>query len=172
MDFIKVVKINIKTIFKNTVLLTNCIFSILAIILSFITWEELGVNKIQNRINILVGIILISIILSIIYISLLKKTNTIWQNGGKKITLCYGDIMKVAFPRRNKKNRIVVIPVNTSFDTIVDEDITSVDKPLISPISLHGQWIKRILKSSKTLEQLDKDMIVTSALKTILLLSI
>ena len=80
--------------------------------------------------------------------------------------------MKVAFPRRNKKNRIVVIPVNTSFDTIVDEDITSVDKPLISPISLHGQWIKRILKSSKTLEQLDKDMIVTSALKTILLLSI
>lgn len=158
MDFIKVVKINIKTIFKNTVLLTNCIFSILAIILSFITWEELGVNKIQNRINILVGIILISIILSIIYISLLKKTNTIWQNGGRKITLCYGDIMKVAFPRRNKKNRIVVIPVNTSFDTIVDEDITSVDKPLISPISLHGQWIKRILKSSKTLEQLDKDI--------------
>lgn len=66
------------------------------------------------------------------------KKNTIWEKGNNKITAIYGNILDEA----SEHEEIRVIPVNTAFDTIVDAPC-STDKPLVSPNSLHGQWIKR-----------------------------
>lgn len=64
----------------------------------------------------------------------------IWENASGKVSVRYDDIMKIAFPKKYKKNKIVVIPVNTCFDTQVDEDIARCDKPLVLnnpvPVSL------------------------------------
>lgn len=156
-NFINTLKINFNYICKKTIIITSTLFSLIAISLSFISWEEMGITSFLSRSLILIGIIIISIILAILT-CFFKRTNTVWQNGSGKIVLRYGDIIKIAFPKFNNKNKIIVIPVNTSFDTIVDEDISSVDKPLVSPNSIHGQWLKKIINSNKTIEQLDQDI--------------
>ena len=51
---------------------------------------------------------------------------------------------------------MLVIPVNSCFDTIVDEDISSCSKPLVSPNSLHGKWIRSMIKHEFTLDEIDK----------------
>ena len=41
--------------------------------------------------------------------------------------------MKDGFDKRNKEEKLFVIPVNSCFDTIVDEDISTCSKPFVSP---------------------------------------
>ena len=60
----------------------------------------------------------------------------------------------MSFYSKNKDKKIVVIPVNTHFDTIVDECIDCVDKPLVSANSIHGQWIKKMLENN-SIEEID-----------------
>lgn len=93
-----------------------------------------------------------------------KNQNTITTQSTTKINVVYGDIFKIAFSEGNKQDikRIVVIPVNTCFDTIVDEDIALVKKPLVSPTSIHGQWIKQV---SKTLHIGEIDKRIADSLK-------
>lgn len=158
MFLLRTIKLNINFIYRKTLIVASTIFSLTAIFLSFITWQEIGITSIYSRLLILISIIFISTVLTIFNYTFLKKTNTVWQNGSGKIILRYGDIIKTAFSKRNKKDKIIVIPVNTSFDTIVDEDISSVDKPLVSPKSIHGQWLNNIINSNKTIKQLDIDI--------------
>ena len=63
--------------------------------------------------------------------------------------------MKEGFDKRNKEEKLFVIPVNSCFDTIVDEDISSCSKPLVSPNSLHGRWIKAMVNNGFTIEDID-----------------
>ncbi len=74
-----------------------------------------------------------------------------WSNGDGKINICYADIMKISFPRKSKGKKIVVIPVNTSFDTIVDENLASCDRPLVSATTVHGLWLKNMVKNESKL---------------------
>lgn len=37
--------------------------------------------------------------------------------------------------------------MNTHFDTILDENIADVDKPLVSPSTIHGLWLKKSYKN-------------------------
>ena len=54
-----------------------------------------------------------------------------------------------------RKKKLFVIPVNSCFDTIVDEDISTCSKPLVSPNSLHGRWIKTMVNKGFTIEEID-----------------
>ena len=58
-------------------------------------------------------------------------------------------------PMPNKLPVFFVIPVTSCFDTIVDEDISSCSKPLVSPNSLHGRWIKAMVNNGFTIEDID-----------------
>ena len=94
-------------------------------------------------------------VISIIWTCILKKSKTIWKNASGKIKVCYSDIIQESFNIKSKKERLFVIPVNSTFDTIVDEDISSCFKPLVSPNSLHGRWIKEMVKDGFCLEDID-----------------
>lgn len=85
----------------------------------------------------------------------LKRENTVYEKGSKSINIIYGDLFEIAFQKDGNKG-IVVVPVNTAFDTIVDEKISNVDKPLVSPKTLHGQWITKMLGYGFTMEELDE----------------
>ena len=139
-------------------MIAGTLFSIIAILLSFISWYDLGLEDLNTRAVILVCTPVATLLLSAIYILFLKKNHIIWEKGSGKIVVCYADIIKKAFPRKNHKKRIVVIPVNTCFDTIVDDDIALIDNPLVSPKSLHGQWVTNLLKAGKKRESLDEDI--------------
>lgn len=55
--------------------------------------------------------------------------------------------MKIAFPKKCGRKKIVVISVNTAFDTIVDENLALYSKPLVSPNTIHGRWINNMIKN-------------------------
>ena len=62
---------------------------------------------------------------------------------------------KTAFSTKGKK-RIVVVSVNTTFDTIVDENLAVVNKPLVSPSTIHGQWLNCMKKKNVPISDIDK----------------
>lgn len=157
-DVLKFLKVNINPIIKNAFNFCGVIFSILSILLTCFTWDDVGIESKRERFIILFLICLSTMMLSFLYFILFKKRRILWENGNGKIIVSYGDILKKAFPRKNKKKKIIVIPVNTCFDTIVDEDIADVINPLISPNSIHGKWIKSLLKTGYNLSEIDSVM--------------
>lgn len=138
------VKLNLIVIIKTTIKISGALFGLIAIFLSFMSWEDIGVNSICYRIGLLMGMIILALFISIVYIVFIRRSCTIWKCGNAEITVCYSDILRKGFAKKVRKDRIIVIPVNTCFDTIVDNDISIVEKPLISPNSIHAQWIEKM----------------------------
>lgn len=156
MEFLKKIKLNIIPIIKQTILLSGSIFSVLTIVLSFITWEDMKIENIWIKICILFGIILISFLVSLFFIVVILKNKKLWANGKNKVLAFYGDIFKIT---NKQEKKIVVIPVNDTFETIVDDDLVQ-DKPLVSLTTIHGQWIKYMNSKgidSKTLSTMISD---------------
>lgn len=84
-----------------------------------------------------------------------KNTILIWKRGTGSINICYGDLFKIALKDTNK-NKFIVIPVNATFDTIVDgPDIT---RPLVSDNTLHGKWLNRCNEWGLSIENIDKQI--------------
>lgn len=65
----------------------------------------------------------------------------LWNRGSGAIFTCYGDLFAIARHDTEYK-KFVVIPVNTTFDTIVEDAGTQQQAPLVSPNTLHGMWIR------------------------------
>lgn len=137
------VYINLKTIISRFIKICGGVFSVVIVILTFFSWNDMRLVTICDRFLFLVAIIIVSLIIAVLIIAF-ENTNVIWEKGGGKISIIYGDVLKLGFPKQNVENRIIVIPVNTHFDTIVDECIGEVDKPLVSIKSIHGQWLKKM----------------------------
>ena len=155
MRFREILRRNVETIIKTTLAVAGGLFGILSILLSFITWEEVGIVGASKKIVIFLIILLCALVIGILTILLFKRNNLIWENGDGKINICYLDIMKLAFDKKNRSKKIVVIPVNTSFDTIVDENLSLYDKPLVSPTTVHGMWIKNMVKQGFSIQDID-----------------
>lgn len=85
----------------------------------------------------------------------IPKQKTIWKSGNNSFKYIVGDIIKSSFNNKDGKPKIVVIPVNTSFETHLSQNLETEIYPLVSEITIHGQWLKKILKIIKK-EDLDK----------------
>ena len=154
-----VIKQNINLIYKCLIRCIGITTSILSVLFLFITWEDIGITKILYKF-IIIGIICIILLAwSTIWSCVLKKQKIIWQRASGRIIVQYGDLLRKGFDKKNKRNRLIVIPVNSAFDTIVDADISLCSKPLVSPNSLHGKWIRRYLENGGTIEDIDKKII-------------
>jgi len=81
------------------------------------------------------------------------RKNKIIDETQLSIILRYGNLWKYGFPRFCKKERIVVVNVNTAFDTIVDPP--GVHNPLVSARTVHGQWIEQMKKQGVTPNELN-----------------
>lgn len=89
-----------------------------------------------------------------------NKDTVIWHNGSKSIEIIEGDIFRFAFENRSRTiKNIVVIPVNTAFDTHVSTKLETDGTPLVSENTLHGKWLIRWTKSGKSVTDLDKRII-------------
>lgn len=138
MNFFKKIKLNIMPILRGTFYICSLIFSFLTFILTFVTWEDMAIKNVWIKLSILVGIILGSFITSLIFVVLILKDKKLWANGKNKVFAFYGDLFKIV---DKSEKKIVVIPVNDTFETIIDDDLLK-DKPLVSLQTIHGQWIK------------------------------
>ncbi len=83
-----------------------------------------------------------------------ETPSIIWKRGKNRITVIEGDLFKFGFDNRGKDKNIVVIPVNTSFETHVTRKFEGEPKPIVSATSIHGQWLTRAEQSRLT--DLDK----------------
>ena len=118
------------------------LFGGLSVFLTFITWDDIGVKDACVKIFVLLSFILCVALLSI-FIMLKTQTETIWERGQAKLCVKYGDILSIGKKRRffrcSTRNKLIVIPVNSHFDTIVED--STVPNPLVSVKTIHGKWL-------------------------------
>lgn len=140
------IKNNLSFLKEKFCYIAGAAFGLLSIVQSFLSWDDVGINSKCHRLFLLAAIILASFLISVIWLYI-KRKNKLWEEGEKLIQAIYGDLLKIS---KNKKfEKIVVIPVNTTFDTIVGDGI-------ISPGSVHGRWIKAFCSAGHTVNELDK----------------
>ncbi len=98
-----------------------------------------------------------------VFIEAIKAPNLIstieclelWEKGKNSVVAMPGDIFKFGFDNRSKTTKnIVVIPVNTAFDTHITTQLENDGIPLVSQTTIHGQWLNRIIKSGETEDDL------------------
>lgn len=121
----------------------------------FIDWDNIGIDDTKNKIAILLGIILLCGIISIVWVLFFSNKRTLYSKDEVEIQVKYGDLMKIAFPKKNKKEKIVVIAVNRCFDMIVNQD-------LIRESSVHGQFIKNFIHNDS--EQIGLEVAIKNSL--------
>ncbi|MBR3624007.1 MAG: hypothetical protein IKN43_11760, partial [Selenomonadaceae bacterium] len=129
----------------------------------FLSWDVVGFgdDAFKNcgeivyifRAFVLLGICFLIVLFSSIYVCGFRKRNKIWKRGSGAIILEYGDIFKLLDDESFQ--HIVAIPVNDTFDTIVDEDPTLVRAPLVSKETNHGKWIEFMKSRSFSVEEID-----------------
>lgn len=79
----------------------------------------------------------------------------IYGSGNCMLYLHSGDIFKFCFNRKSRSKNIVIIPTNTRFDTHVSRKFEGEVQQVISDKTLHGMWIDRMIRRSKTKEKVD-----------------
>ncbi len=134
---------NIIPIFKVTYKISGAVFAMLTVLLAFVSFEEMGIRQVWIKVLILVSVPILSFLIACFLVLFIFRRNRIWKKGKNSVTACYGDLLTYAFKKRYKDSRIIVIPVNDTFDTIVEEPTEKIDRPLVTPTSLHGTWIKK-----------------------------
>ena len=84
------------------------------------------------------------------------ENSIIWSKGDRYIKVIEGNIFNYALGRRLKHQRIVVIPVNTAFDTHVSNKLEGNNLPVVSNTTLHGEFLVRVYKSGITEEDINR----------------
>ena len=143
MEFIKT---NLSFIKDKFCLIAGSLFGILSGVLSFFSWDEMGITSRCQRVFILGAIIIVAAIASIGWLCG-KNKNILWEQGEKCIRAMYADLFKIAAKKKHEK--IVVIPVNTTYDTIVGDGV-------VSPGSVHGRWINKFCAAGHTVNEIDE----------------
>lgn len=78
---------------------------------------------------------------------MLQGTKVLWKQGSNSLNLMTGDIIKIAFNERESlAKKIVVIPVNSTFETKLSVNSENDICPLVSENTIHGKWLVNILK--------------------------
>lgn len=81
----------------------------------------------------------------------------IWRSGANSAEVIAGDLFRYGFGNRKKRDRnIVVIPVNTAFDTHVTRTLEGDPHPVVSENTIHGQWLSRMEQSGEDMTTLDR----------------
>ena len=78
----------------------------------------------------------------------------LWQNGVNSLVYTQGDLFSYGFDNRKRSRSIVVIPVETTFETKISWMKDAELHPLVSANTLHGQWLHRWEQSGNDMQML------------------
>lgn len=148
---LKRIKLNFKYIKSRFTLIASIVFGIISVVQLFVTWDAIGAYSNNVKLKLLIFFIILGLCLvsAVIWGALLSKENILFVEDKVKISVKYGDLMKEAFPKKKKNDRIVVIAVNCCYDMIVNQD-------LIYKESVHGQFLSNYIHNDKDRENLEK----------------
>lgn len=156
------ISLNIKYIIKTWIKIMSGFSAIVTIFLTFSSWEDMNISKPSIKLLILLCFCIIFFIISFVSVIFFIRVKQVWKKGKNEVKAMYDDIFEIAFSN-NKNKRIIVIPVNDTFETIVDEPGEGVVNALVSPNTIHGRWIKKYSKETGTSikelnERIQKDL--------------
>lgn len=146
--------------FKTARDLWAAIFGLLSIFLTFVSWDNLESFDTCLKLKILLGILAIVAFFSCIW-TLCSHSETVWKRGHAQVRVKYGDILHEAHRHKllvgSPNERLIVIPVNTHFDTIVED--ASVPNPLVAAKSIHGKWLEQYMQDThKSATEIQNDI--------------
>lgn len=130
------IKNNIKYIFTRFTLIVSIVFGLISGIQMFIDWDTIGIDDTKDKVVVLLGILILCGFISIIWGIFFANKRTIYLKDEVEIEVRYGDLMRIAFPKKKKNEKIIVIAVNRCFDMVVSQD-------LIRENSVHGQFLRQ-----------------------------
>ena len=132
-------------------------FTVVSAILLFFPIDDFLIrfNTFYVKIGIFISLILAALLVAIFKTYTFKKIEVI-HDTQRSINLFYGDLMDFAFPKKESRERIVVINVNTAFDVILES--ANVINPLVSRNTIHGQWIEQMNKRGMSSEKLNVEI--------------
>lgn len=138
--YLKTICINKKVLCKYFISTLSVIYTIISALSIFFEPSDLGLelDTVCKKSIVLIIVNGCAFLIAMVMVCVFRKV-TIVKETQLSITVRYGNLWKFGFPKYSKKQRIVVVNVNTAFDTIVDGP--EVVKPLVSATSIHGQWI-------------------------------
>lgn len=128
-------------------------FTVATTLLTFFPYEDFGVSGVVPKLGMLAAVAVVATAVAAIETAA-RNSRVIWSRGNRSVKACYGDLFEISAER---KGLLCVIPVNTAFDTIVDQT-SSVEKPLVSPRSLHGQWVKWMQGKGAAIDSIDSQV--------------
>ena len=67
--------------------------TILSIFFLFITWDDIGITSLNNKIALVIAIIIILLFWSMLWICFIKRKKVIWQSASGKIFVRYADLL-------------------------------------------------------------------------------
>ena len=150
--------INKKYIIRKFVSALSVEFTAISAVLLFFSLEnDLGItlDSVCKKCMALLFPTLVAGLFAVIRACTFRK-NKIVDETQLSIILRYGDLWRFGFPNFSKKRRIVVVNVNTAFDTIVDPP--EIHNPLVSANTVHGQWICQMKKRGVSANELDAEI--------------
>ncbi len=77
-----------------------------------------------------------------------NSNSLIWKRGNALVNAITGDIFSYGFNKRSEEKNIVVIPVDTSFETHITTKLEKEKYPLVSENTIHGQFLSRMYKTT------------------------
>jgi len=122
---------------------------------SFQKYELENIESYAEKPSLFLAKILIKSLKEPNYIDNVKEL-TVWSSGIRSVNVVKGDIFNYALGKRSKEKRIVVIPVNTSFDTHVATKLENDPNPLVSNKTIHGNLLIRLFKRGLSEEQVSE----------------
>ena len=155
---LKKIQINGKLFLEYFKIACGVVFGIASAFFLFFDTSDLKIKSCSSKILTMTILILLAVFYAVVKVISYKKIVVIKG----KLVLRYGDLWKTAFNTKEKK-KIVVVGVNTTFDTIVDENLSMVNKPLVSPTTIHGRWLKCM--KDRNVEISDIDAKISNSLK-------
>ena len=146
MKLLNRLKINTSVLFKYFISIGGSLTAFATLILSFASWEDLGIETVSCKLLILIGLGVVSFLIATVTI-LVRNKKTIFGEIDKGLSIQYGDVIDLGFNNHGKSKKIIVIPFNRCFDL-------SCENNLISKESIHGQWLDNYISSEKDRKEL------------------
>ena len=87
-----------------------------------------------------------------------RPEQTILKQGSVVVDVVCGNIFEIAKKRKTKEEIIIVIPVNTTFETRFENYIGDTAVPLVAKNTIHGQWITHTLGSGLKIADVDRQI--------------
>lgn len=135
------IKSNYSVLRKYFLAYCSAVFALLEIVCIFISLDDCGIDTRTKKAILFIICLVIAIALTIINV-LARNKKQIFGDINRGLTIQYGDVIKIGFPKKDKGGRIIVIPVNRCFDL-------SCENNLINPTSIHGQWINQYITNEE-----------------------